>query len=106
MEASMNHDEISFADPAVQKCPFAAYRAVRAQGDVYHDPRSGMFVVLGHELVRMVANDAATFSNETGLLLVKDSKFKSKLDEIWCTEGVMPVPTMVVSDAPAHTFHR
>ena len=106
METSMNHDEISFADPAVQKCPFAAYRTVRAQAQVYRDPRSGMFVVLGHELVRKVANDAATFSNETGLLLVKDSKIKDELDEIWRTEGVMPVPTMVVSDAPSHTFHR
>jgi hypothetical protein len=47
MESSMNHDEISFADPAVQKCPFAAYRTVRAQAEVYRDPRSGMFVVLG-----------------------------------------------------------
>ena len=102
----MNHDQISFADPAVQKCPFAAYRAVRSHGDVYRDPGSGMFVVLGYELVRKVANDAATFSNETGLLLVKDSPIKSKLDEIWRTEGVMPVPTMVVSDPPAHTFHR
>jgi cytochrome P450 len=106
METSMNHDEISFADPAVQKCPFAAYRTVRAQAQVYRDPRSGMFVVLGHDLVRKVANDAATFSNETGLLLVKDSKIKDELDQIWRTEGVMPVPTMVVSDAPAHTFHR
>jgi cytochrome P450 len=106
MGIEMNHDEISFADPAIQKCPFAAYRTVRSQGNVYRDPRSAMFVVLGNELARKVANDATTFSNETGLLLVKDSKIKSTLDEIWRTEGVMPVSTMVVSDAPAHTFHR
>jgi len=102
----MNYDAISFSDPEVQKCPFAAYRAVRGQGEVYRDPRSGMFVVLGHELIRKVAGDPVTFSSETGLLLVKDSKIKEQLDEIWRTEGVVPVPTMVVCDPPAHSFHR
>jgi cytochrome P450 len=96
----------SFSDPDVQKCPFAAYDAVRAQGDVYHDPGSGMFVVTGYDLVRQIAGDPYTFSSNTGLLLVKDSPIKAQLDEIWRSEGVMPVPVMVVGDPPQHTFHR
>lgn len=97
---------ISFADPEVQKCPFAHYHAVRQEGGVYRDPKSGMFVVLDYALIRRVATDPQTFSNETGLLLVKDSAVKEQLDAIWREEGVQPVPALVVSDAPTHTFHR
>jgi cytochrome P450 len=102
----MTSSEISFADPEVQKCPFSAYAKVRTQGPVYVDPKTGFYVVTDYALVRRCAEDAATFSSQTGLIMVKDSPIKAQLDEIWKREGVMPVPALVVADPPDHTFHR
>lgn len=102
----MTTNQVSFADAEVQKCPFAAYAQVRKQGPVYLDPKSGFYVVIDYALVRKCAEDPATFSSQTGLILVKDSPIKAQLDEIWKSEGVPPVHALVVADPPDHTFHR
>ncbi|PKO49455.1 MAG: cytochrome P450 [Betaproteobacteria bacterium HGW-Betaproteobacteria-4] len=103
----MTSAQISFADPEVQKCPFGAYAKVRAQEPVYLDPKTGFYVVTDYALLRKCAEDAATFSNHSGLILVKEySPIKAQLDEIWKDEGVMPVSVLAVADAPDHTFHR
>ena len=102
----MSNQAVSFSDPEVQKCPFASYAKVRSQGPVYLDPKTGFFVVVDYALVRDCADNAKTFSSQTGLIMVKDSPFNDKLDAIWNKEGVMPVNALVVADAPDHTFHR
>jgi cytochrome P450 len=105
MGENMTTENVSFADPNVQKCPFAAYHSVRSEGPVYIDPNSGFYVVTDYALVRKVAADTATFSSLTGLLLYKDDN-KETLDAIWREKGVLPVPVLVISDPPDHTFYR
>jgi cytochrome P450 len=102
----MNTNAISFTDPEIQKCPFHAYEATRSASPAYRDPVGGFFIVTDYEHVRAVAQDTATFSSETGLMFVKDSVIKEKIDAIWRENGVMPVNTMVVKDDPEHKFHR
>jgi cytochrome P450 len=102
----MTTNQISFADPSVQKCPFSAYAKVRNEGPVYVDPKTGFYVVTDYALVRQCAENATLFSSQTGLIMVKDSPIKAELDAIWEKEGVMPVPALVVADPPHHTFHR
>ena len=102
----MNTTAVSFTDTETQKCPFQAYDAARNTSPAYRDPVGGFFIVTDYEHVRAVAFDTATFSSETGLMFVKDSIIKEKIDKIWRENGVMPVNTMVVKDDPEHQFHR
>ena len=98
---------ISFVDAEVQRCPFAAYAAVREAGPVYFDESCGYYIVTGYDEVRKWAADTEHLSNVTGLLLSFDSKsYQSKIDEIYQTHGVLPMNTLTVSDPPLHTFHR
>jgi cytochrome P450 len=100
-------EPISFIDEEVQRCPFAAYAAVREQGPVYFDESCGYYIVTGYDEVRKWAADTTNLSNVTGLLLSFDSKsYQKTIDEIYQTHGVLPMNTLTVSDPPLHTFHR
>jgi cytochrome P450 len=98
--------QISFIDPEVQRCPFPAYAEIRQHGPVYYDASCNFFIVTGYDEVRAAANDVETFSSVTGQLLVKQAPYQPKVDAIYREHGFLPVNTLVVADAPAHTFHR
>ncbi len=102
----MSANTVTFTDSDTQKCPFHAYEAARSLSPAYRDPANGFFIVTDYDKVRAVALDTETFSSETGLMFVKDSEIKEKIDKIWRENGVMPVNTMVVKDDPEHKFHR
>jgi len=102
----MTADRISFTDPEIQRCPFAAYAEARAQGPVYWDEASQAHIVLGYDEIRAAATDPETFSSITGRLLVKEAPYQAEVDAIFAEQGVLPVNTLVVSDPPLHTFHR
>lgn len=97
---------ISFMDPEVQKCPFAAYAAVREQGPVYRDPATGWFHVTDYDLARELTADNVRLSNETGFLFARKSNRQDEIDRIWREEGFPLVPALVVTDPPVHAFHR
>lgn len=100
-------DKISFIDPEVSRCPFAAYDKVRASGPVYFDESCGYYIVTGYDEVRRWAANTADLSNVTGLLLSFDSMpWQSRIDEIYRTRGFLPMNTLTVADPPLHTFHR
>ncbi|MBI1182035.1 MAG: cytochrome P450 [Alphaproteobacteria bacterium] len=105
-EGGMETKPISFSDPEVQRCPFAAYAEVRKAGPVYRDPRSGFYVVTGYEEIRKAAADPKTFSNVTGQLMVKNAPYQAKIDAIYREKGYMPVTALVAADPPVHTIHR
>lgn len=102
----MSSAPISFSDPEIQRCPFAAYAEVRKAGPVYLDPRSGFYIVTGYDEIRKAAADPATFSNVTGQLMVKNAPYQAKIDAIYREKGYMPVTALVASDPPIHTIHR
>jgi cytochrome P450 len=98
--------EISFSDPEIQRCPFAAYETIRSQGPVYFDKSNGFYIVTGYDDIRRAAMDTATFSSMTGQLLVKSAPYQERIDAIYREKGIMPVTALVVADPPVHTFHR
>ena len=99
--------KISFLDPEVLRCPFAAYRAVREAGPVYFDESLGQYIVTGYDEVRTWAADTEHLSNVTGLLLSFDSMpWQARINEIYETQGFLPMNTLTVSDPPLHSFHR
>lgn len=100
-------EDISFMDPKIQKCPFAAYQTVREAGPVFVDPATGWFFVTDYNLVRTLTADTANLSSFTGILMCKQkSEVQDKLDAIYSQEGFMPIPLLVVGDPPEHRFHR
>ncbi len=102
----MKSADISFSDPAVQRCPFAAYREVRKDGPVYLDPTSGFYIITGYDEIRRAAMDTDLFSNVTGQLMVKNAPYQAKIDAIYREKGYMPVTALVAADPPIHTLHR
>jgi cytochrome P450 len=98
--------EISFSDPEIQRCPFAAYKEIRAQGPVYFDKSNGFYIVTGYDDIRKAASDTATFSSMTGQLLVKNAPYQDRIDAIYREKGYLPVTALVVADPPVHNFHR
>jgi cytochrome P450 len=100
-------EKISFLDPDVLRCPFAAYHEVREAGPVYFDESLGQYIVTSYDEVRRWAADTENLSNVTGLLLSFDSMpWQARINEIYETRGFLPMNTLTVSDPPLHTFHR
>lgn len=98
---------ISFMDPEVQKCPFAAYDEVRAQGPVYIDPATGWYYITDYELARKLTADTDALSSYTGILMCKKkSEIQDRIDKIFEEEGYPQIPLLVVGDPPEHRFHR
>jgi len=102
----MSKPAVSFVDPEILKCPFAAYREIRKDGPVYFDESCGFYMVIGYEELRQVSGDPETFSSVTGQLLVKEASFQGKVRKVFEEHGFVPVNTLVVADPPVHTFHR
>ncbi|MDG2004387.1 MAG: cytochrome P450 [Novosphingobium sp.] len=100
-------EKISFLDPDILRCPFAAYHTVREQGPVYLDESLGQYIVTSYDEVRKWAANTQDLSNVTGLLLSFDSMpWQARINEIYETRGFLPMNTLTVSDPPLHTFHR
>lgn len=103
----MSVQGISFMDPAIQKCPFAAYKAVREAGPVFVDPATGWYYITDYELVRTLTANTTDLSSFTGILMCKQkSEVQDKLDNIFQEEGYPQIPLLVVGDPPEHRFHR
>ena len=58
---------ISFADPAVQQCPFHAYDTLREETPVYRDPLTGNYVLTRYDDVRKALLNVKALRNRTGL---------------------------------------
>ena len=50
--SSSDSKPLSFADPAVQQCPFAAYDSLRDTSPVYRDPLTGNYVLTRYQDIR------------------------------------------------------
>ncbi|WP_068071726.1 cytochrome P450 [Novosphingobium lentum] len=97
---------ISFADPSVQRCPFPAYDALRADQPVYRDPLTGNFVLTRYADVRRSLLNPKVFSNRTGLIVERASSVQDEVDRIYRDGGWMPLDTLVSNDPPEHRLYR
>ena len=99
----MSGQSFTFADPAVQRCPFEHYQKLRAEAPVYLDPGTRLYVLTRYEDVRAALMDHGSFSNITGLVQTRTSKEATELFE---KKGWLPVPTLLNNDPPGHKFFR
>jgi cytochrome P450 family 142 subfamily A polypeptide 1 len=98
---------LSFADPAVQRCPFAAYARLQSESPVYHDPGTGFYVVTRYDDVVRVNSDTQIFSNTTTQVFARShSPVAAEVGRRYAEHGFLPVHTLVSNDPPSHTGYR
>ncbi|MEM9036334.1 MAG: cytochrome P450 [Actinomycetota bacterium] len=96
--------EVSFFDPATNKCPYDAYQELRDEAPVWRDPATGMYVITRYEDVKALLLDTETFSNERKT--VRRSGKEAHLRSLYETEGWVPAPTLAGRDDPNHKQMR
>jgi cytochrome P450 len=97
---------VSFANPDVQQCPFAAYDRLRTSAPVYKDPVTGNYVLTRYEDVRKAVISASALSSKTGLGSSRDTAAKAEVDRIYDERGWQPMDTLISNDPPSHRFYR
>jgi cytochrome P450 len=109
MEPSMTETAtcpISFADPAVQQCPFPAYDTLRETQPVYKDPLTGNYVLTRFDDVRKTAMNAKIFRNRTGLVATRESSSAELVNKMYEERGWLPLDTLISNDPPDHRIYR
>lgn len=98
---------LTFADPAVQRCPFAAYARLQSESPVYHDPGTGFYVVTRYDDVVRVNTDTQVYSNTTTQVFARShSPVAAEVGRRYAEKGFLPVHTLVSNDPPSHTAYR
>jgi cytochrome P450 len=93
-------------DPDVQACPFQAYKRLRREAPVFHDPVSGMYEVTRFDLVAEILADTVRFSNRTDQIGNLNTEAGRKAEKIYRDEGFLLVNTPIDSDPPEHRKYR
>ncbi len=102
----MTDTPISFADPVVQQCPFAAYDALRGQQPVYLDPLTGNYVLTRYADVRKALLNHKALRNRTGLNTTRESSVEEGVARLYSEKGWLPMDTLVSNDLPEHRTFR
>lgn len=98
--------EISFGDPAVQRCPFAAYDQLRKSDPIYFDPGTGNYVLTRYADVRAVLLDHRRFSNAVGLVGNRESGIREQVESIFRAKAPVPGENIQALDPPVHRGRR
>ena len=88
------------------RCPHAHYQSALQRSPVMLDPQTGMYWVMGHELIREVARNTEVFSSRIDVVgdVYKDG-LDSEVAEIR-SQSVPRVATLLTQDPPVHTTYR
>ena len=97
---------ISFADPAIQQCPFPAYDAIRGEQPVYLDPLTGNYVLTRYGDVRKALLNHKALRNRTGLNTTRESSVMEEVARLYAEKGWLPLDTLVSNDLPEHRTYR
>lgn len=98
-------EAVSFFDPAINDCPYHAYKTLRDEAPVWFDPRLQAYVLTRHEDVRMALHDATRFVNSRALNKQRRSLPEPVL-KLYQEKGWVPAPTLAGRDDPEHRQMR
>lgn len=112
--------EVSFFDPEVNKCPYAAHKKLRDEAPVWQDPTTGMYVLSRYEDIKEVLAQPKIYTNRVGSAagmtekavrpsdpalaeqFDKEAAHAKELADLYENEGWTPVATLDALDAPEH----
>lgn len=93
-------------DPAVQQCPYHAYRWMRENAPVYHDAGTRMYFVTTYDLLRQVMRDPVTFSSALDWNSLRPGGSVKKSSEFYKEKGFPRIPSLSQTDDPLHADKR
>ncbi|MEA3262235.1 MAG: cytochrome P450 [Pseudomonadota bacterium] len=108
--ASKTEVAVNLFDPAVQQCPYDAYKTLRDEAPAYNIPGTEIWVVTRYEDVRRVLTDADAFPSTS-----KNTAFRAgdgtleraaKVASRFAEKGWVPAPTLNGRDDPNHKQMR
>lgn len=101
---------VNLFDPAVQQCPYDAYRTLRDQAPAYRQPGTNIYVVTRYEDVRRVLLDSETFPSSPKSIglqtLSANVERQKKVVTRFKERGWLPEPTLSGRDDPNHKQMR
>lgn len=103
-DKSLTLDEVNFFDPEIQDCPYDAYAVLREEAPVWHDPRTGMYVVTRYDDIHAILRDTERFRNERDRS--KTNPLSDKIKALYEEKGWVPAPTLAGRDDPNHKEMR
>lgn len=98
-------EDVSFFDPAINDCPYHAYKTLRDEAPVWFDPRLQAYVLTRHEDVRMALHDSTRFVNSRALNKQRRS-LPAPVLALYQEKGWVPAPTLAGRDDPEHRQMR
>ena len=100
LDDPMPLEEVNFFDPAINDCPYHAYRALRDEAPVWFDERLKAFVVTRHEDVLAVLRDTERFNN------AQRRGSRPQVQALYEEKGWVPGRTLAGRDDPNHREMR
>lgn len=101
---------VNLFDPAVQQCPYDAYRTLRDEAPAYRQPGTNMYVITRYEDVRRVLLDTDTFPSSPKTIglqsLSANAERQKKVAQRFMANGWLPEPTLSGRDDPGHRQMR
>lgn len=100
----MDVADITFFDPAINDCPYHAYRTMRDDAPVWFDPKLQGFHITRHEDVKAVLMDTERFIS--GRTADKGGRTRPEVLALYEEKGWVPSPTLAGRDDPNHKQMR
>jgi cytochrome P450 len=91
--------------PEILSQPYAHYQERLKQGDIFQDPDTGIYVVMGYQLVSEATARVEELSNDMGAVMAGSSTEDPEIDGI-LAQGWPQLDTLLTADAPVHTRFR
>lgn len=102
--------QINLFDPALQQCPYEAYKTLRDEAPVYNIPGTPIWVISRYDHVREVLLDPQRFpstaKNELMRVTPTDLERGRKVAERFKEKGWLPAATLAGRDDPNHKQMR
>lgn len=97
----------SFADPAIQRCPFPFIERLHAEAPVYQDPLTGFYVITRYADIAAINARPDVFSNRTSVIMSKaHSPNADEIERRFREQGFARIHTLVTNDPPEHGLYR
>ena len=102
-------DNVNFFDPEIQECPYDVYEVLRDEAPVWHDPRTGMYVISRYDDLRALLLDTEHFGNSNRSSRYRrpgDAERFERIRSLYEEKGWVPAPTLAGRDDPEHRQMR
>ncbi|MEX0847078.1 MAG: cytochrome P450 [Ilumatobacteraceae bacterium] len=98
-------EAVDFFDPAINECPYGAYKTLRDEAPVWFDERLRAYVITRHDDVRAALQDSTRFVNSRALNSQRRS-LPAPVLALYQEKGWVPAPTLAGRDDPEHREMR